>query len=79
MTRARRATGEALLVPPRKRRSQVGRLTGDPEKSAEDERVAEGLVVAPKRSNVRGAKLAAHNSILPVGESPTAARVQLAA
>jgi hypothetical protein len=32
------------------------RITGKPGKSAEDERVAEGLVVAEKRSNVRGAK-----------------------
>lgn len=32
------------------------RITGDTGKSAEDERVAEGLVVAVKRSNVRGAK-----------------------
>jgi hypothetical protein len=33
-----------------------GRITGDTGKSAEGERVAEGLVVAVKRSNVRGAK-----------------------
>ncbi len=55
-TRTHRATGEALLAPSRKRRSQVGRITGDPGKSAEGERVAEGRVVATKRSNVRGAK-----------------------
>ena len=36
--------------------SKVGRITGNPGKSAEDERVAEGLVVAMKRSNARGAK-----------------------
>src|SRR5262249_18838243 len=56
VTRTRRATGEALLAPSGKRRSQVGRITGDPRKSAEGERVGEGLVVAGKRSNVRGAK-----------------------
>ena len=32
------------------------RITGEPGKTAEDERVAEGLAVAAKRSNVRGAK-----------------------
>ena len=50
------ATGEALLVPPRNRRSQVGRITGDPGKSAEGERVAEGPAVASRRGNARGAK-----------------------
>src|ERR1700730_12115217 len=56
VTRTCEATGEALLVPPRNRRSKVGRITGETGKSAEDERVAAGSVVATKRSNVRGAK-----------------------
>ena len=56
VTRTCRATGEALLVPSRNRRSQVGRITGGPGKSAEDERVEDGSVVATKRGNARGAK-----------------------
>ncbi len=56
VTRTCRATGEAVLVPPRNRRSKVGRITGDPGKSAEDETVAAGSVVALKRGNSRGAK-----------------------
>ena len=40
----------------RNRRSQVGRITGNPGKSAEDETVAAGLAVAVKRGNARGAK-----------------------
>ena len=55
-TRTHRATGEALLVPARKGGSWVGRITGNTGKSADDERVAEGLVVARKRGNARGAK-----------------------
>jgi hypothetical protein len=55
-TRTRRATGETLLVPTRKGGSWVGRITGNTGKSADDERVSDGLVVATKRSNVRGAK-----------------------
>jgi hypothetical protein len=55
-TRTHRATGETLLVPARKGGSWVGRITGKTGKSADDERVADGLVVASKRSNVRGAK-----------------------
>ena len=55
-TRTRRATGEALLVPARKGGSWVGRITGSTGKSADDERVAEGPVVALKRGNARGAK-----------------------
>src|SRR5262249_35946889 len=55
-TRTRRATGETLLVPTRKGGSWVGRITGNTGKSADDERVTDGLVVATKRSNVRGAK-----------------------
>jgi hypothetical protein len=50
------ATGEALLVPPRNRRSKVGRITGAPGKSADDERVADGPEVARRRGNARGAK-----------------------
>src|SRR5271165_6932699 len=53
VTRTCRATGEALLVPARNRRSRVGRITGETGKSAEDERVAAGSAVAMKRSNVR--------------------------
>jgi hypothetical protein len=56
VTRTRRATGETLLVPPRNRRSWVGRITGAPGKSADDERVAEGPAVAVRRGNARGAK-----------------------
>ncbi len=55
-TRTHRATGEALLVPARKGGSWVGRITGSTGKSADDERVAEGPVVALKRGNARGAK-----------------------
>ena len=55
-TRAQRATGETLLVPTRKGGSGVGRITGSTGKSADDERVADGLVVARKRGNARGAK-----------------------
>ena len=60
MTRTCQATGEALLVPARNRRSKVGRITGETGKSAEDERVAAGSVVAMKRSNDRGAKGPCH-------------------
>jgi hypothetical protein len=56
VTRTRRATGEALLVPPGKRRSQVRPITSAPGKWAEGERVEDGLVVAGKRGNARGAK-----------------------
>ena len=56
MTRTRRATGEALLVPPGKRRSQVRPITSAPGKWVEGERVEDGLVVARKRGNARGAK-----------------------
>ena len=55
-TRTRRATGEALLVPARKGGSWVGRITGTTGKSADDERVTDGLVVALRRGNARGAK-----------------------
>ena len=56
MTRTCRATGEALLAPSRNRWSKVGRITGDPGKSTEGERVAEGPVVARKPRNCGGAK-----------------------
>ena len=56
VTRACRATGEAVLVPPRNRWSQVGRITGASGKPAEDETVAAGFVVAMRRGNARGAK-----------------------
>jgi hypothetical protein len=52
----RSPTGEALLVPGKNHRSKVGRITGQTGKSAEDERVAAGSVVATKLRNVRGAK-----------------------
>jgi hypothetical protein len=55
-TRIHQATGETLLVPTRKGGSWVSRITGNTGKSADDERVAEGLVVAWKRRNGRGAK-----------------------
>src|ERR1700739_2193029 len=60
VTRTCQATGEALLVPARNRRSKVGRITGDTGKSREDERGAAGSGVARKRSNVRGAKGPCH-------------------
>jgi hypothetical protein len=53
-TRTRCATGEALLIPPCKRRSTGGRLPGDPGKSTEEERVTEGAVGGVKRGNARG-------------------------
>ena len=48
MTRTRHETGEAFLVPGRNGWSKVGRITGDTGKSAQDERVAAGSVVALK-------------------------------
>ncbi len=56
MARTCRATGEALLVPERNLWSKVGPISVYSVKWAEDERVAEGFVVAMKRSNDRGAK-----------------------
>jgi hypothetical protein len=56
MTRIHRATGEALLVPTGNGGSWVGRITGNTGKSADDERVADGPVVATRRGNSRGAK-----------------------
>jgi len=54
--RTRQATGETLLVPPRNRRSRVGRITGSPGKAADGERVADGPEEAMRRGNARGAK-----------------------
>ena len=56
VARTCRATGEALLVPERNHRSKVDCITGTTGKTIEGERVADGSVVAMKRSNVRGAK-----------------------
>src|SRR6516162_11553778 len=56
VTRAGQATGEAVLVPPRNRWSRVGPITGETGKVADGETVADGLAVAEKGSNVRGAK-----------------------
>ena len=56
MTRTDRATGEALLVPAGNRRSKVGPITGSTGKWVEDERVADGRVIALRRGNARGAK-----------------------
>jgi len=55
VARGCRATGEALLVPGRNPWSKVGRITSEG-KSVEGERVAEGLAVAMRRGNARGAK-----------------------
>ena len=41
MTRTCQATGEAVLVPSRNRRSKVDRITGGPGKTVEDETVAQ--------------------------------------
>jgi hypothetical protein len=56
VTRARRATGEALLVPPRKGRSPGRPRTRAPGKWADGERVAEGPGVATRRGKARGAQ-----------------------
>ena len=56
VARTCRATGEALLVPARNRRSRVDRITGSTGKSIEGERVTDGLAVALRRGNARGAK-----------------------
>jgi len=55
-TRTHQPTGEAFLVPHRKMRSKVSHITGGTGKLAEDEKVADGFVVALKRGNSRGAK-----------------------
>jgi hypothetical protein len=48
------------LEKPSPSRREIGgaesRITGDTGKSVEDERVSDGLIVAEKRSNFRGAK-----------------------
>jgi RNA-directed DNA polymerase len=51
-----RATGEALLVPSRNRRSKVHRTIGRHREVVEGERVEDGPEVARKRGNARGAK-----------------------
>jgi len=56
VARTRRATGEALLVPPRNRRRGAGPITSDPGKWVADERVADGPGVAMRRGSARGAK-----------------------
>src|SRR5262245_3299773 len=56
VTRTRRATGEALLAPPRNRRNGVGPITSAPGKWADGEWVTDGPGVATKRGNARGAK-----------------------
>jgi hypothetical protein len=56
VTRACRATGEAVLVPSRNRWSKVARITGETGKTSKGETVAAGPVVALKRGNARGAK-----------------------
>ena len=56
VTRTRRATGETVLVPARKRWSKVDRITGAPGKAVEGETVAEGSGVARKAGNAARAK-----------------------
>ena len=56
MIRTCKATGETRLVPTRNCRSRVSRITGSTGKAADDERESDGLVVARKRGNARGAK-----------------------
>ena len=56
VTRACRATGETVLVPSRNRWSRVSRITGNTGNAADGETVADGSVVATKRSNDRRAK-----------------------
>ena len=51
VAREHQATGEALLVPARNCWSRVGRITEDTGKSTEDERVADGSVVAVRQGN----------------------------
>src|SRR2546422_11659474 len=53
VTRTHRATGEALLVPPRNQRRQVDRITGPPGKSAGGERGGGGAAVGAKRGKAR--------------------------
>ena len=69
MTRAGQATGEAVLVPPRNRWSRVGPITGETGKVADGETVADGLAVAEKGSNVRGAKEPCWAVPMAIGEA----------
>ena len=55
-TRTLQLTGEAFLVPHRNVRSKSNHITGNTGKLVEDEKVADGFVVAMKRGNSRGAK-----------------------
>ena len=55
-TRTLQLTGEAFLVPLRNVWSKLSHITGNTGKLVEDEKVADGLVVAMKRGNSRGAK-----------------------
>src|ERR1051325_8549268 len=52
MTRMHRATGEALLIPSRNRRSRNPYDRFKPGSRGRDERVTDGPAVAKKRSNV---------------------------
>ena len=54
--RIHQPTGEAFLVPRRNVRSKLSHITGNTGKLVEDEKVADGFVVAMKRDNSRGAK-----------------------
>src|SRR5215469_3406825 len=56
VTRACRATGEAVLAPLGNRWSKVARITGETGKTSKGETVAARPVVAQKRGNARGAK-----------------------
>ena len=56
MTRAYRATGEALLAPGRNFWSKVDSITVTAGSESKGERVADGSVLAMNRGNVRGAK-----------------------
>jgi hypothetical protein len=56
VTRTCRATGEALLVPARNRRSRVDRITGSTGKSVDGERVADGPVRVMTLGNASRAK-----------------------
>ena len=55
-TRTLQLTGEAFLVPHRNVRSKLNYITGNTGKLVEDEKVADGFVVAMKRGNSRRAK-----------------------
>jgi len=55
-TRTLQLTGEAFLVPYRNVRSKSSHITGKTGKLVEDEKVADGFVVAMKRGNSRGVK-----------------------